>query len=319
MVSVVMPMRNAEPFVREGLQSVLATDYEPLEVVVIDDGSTDRSREVVESFGDARVRIVNGPQRGFAASLNTGITAARGDILMECDADDLYPLGRIHTQAEWLVRHDEFDAVCGGFSTIDKGGRLVARLVREDLEDSHEDISTELCKAVVRTSFCTYAFRRSVFKKIGLLREFFETAPDVDFQLRLGEQCRVAFISRELYFYRLHDASITHTQATSRRIFFECTAYDFQRERQKCGSDALSRGEPPEPPSGLNEKPHGAGRHVQGMLIGRSWMDLQAGHPVEAIRLAVRAIAAAPWVGHAWASGLKLIWKATAAFVSKRT
>jgi len=318
LVSVVMPMRNAEPFVREALESVLATDYEALEVVVIDDGSTDRSRAVVEGLGDPRIRIVDGPQRGFAASLNAGIAASRGDILMECDADDLYAAGRILVQVEWLMRHEAFDAVCGSFATIDQGGRLVAQLVQKDLAESHEDISIELCNAVVRTHFCTYAFRRAVFEKIGLLREFFETGPDIDFQLRLGEQCRVGFVSRQFYSYRLHDASITHTQATSRRIFFETTAYAFQRERQKFGTDALMRGEPPKPPTDSDEKPHGAGRHVQGMLIGRSWMEFQAGRPCDALLVAVRAILAAPLVGHAWASVLKITWKATAAIIYRR-
>src|SRR6476469_7091894 len=112
LVSVVMPMRNAERFVAESLRSLLALRGQgegfELEVIVVDDGSTDRSAEVVRGLNDGRVRIVPGPQRGISAAFNVGLAAALGQILTRCDADDLYPPDRLDWQVRWLAEHPEF-------------------------------------------------------------------------------------------------------------------------------------------------------------------------------------------------------------------
>jgi len=132
-VSVIVPMLNGEEFIEEALRSILREAGVPLEVVVIDDGSTDRSREIIEAIGDARVRVVDGPRKGISACLNAGIAAARGEIIMRCDADDVYPAGRILRQVSWLTDHPLQDAVAGAFSTIDPGGRLVAKVGKRNL------------------------------------------------------------------------------------------------------------------------------------------------------------------------------------------
>src|SRR5205814_7748320 len=91
LISVIIPMRNAERYVRAAVESVLAQKDVELEVIVVDDGSTDGSAEVVRGIGDARVRIIPGPQKGISASFNAGLAEARGELLARCDADDLYP------------------------------------------------------------------------------------------------------------------------------------------------------------------------------------------------------------------------------------
>ncbi len=118
LVSVIVPMRNAERHVRDTLVSILRERQTSIEVVVVDDCSTDASLERVREISDARVRVLQGPGRGVAACVNAGLDAARGAILMRCDADDLYPEGRIDQQVRWLQEHPHFDAVCGAFSTL---------------------------------------------------------------------------------------------------------------------------------------------------------------------------------------------------------
>src|SRR4051812_3338281 len=105
-----MPMRNAERFVAKSLRSLLGQrgqrgqgDAFELEVIVVDDGSTDRSADVVRGLNDVRIRIVPGPQRGISAAFNAGLAAARGQVLARCDADDLYPPDRLDWQVRWLA------------------------------------------------------------------------------------------------------------------------------------------------------------------------------------------------------------------------
>lgn len=307
LVSVVMPMRNAEPYVLAALASVLAEQRVPIEVIVVDDGSTDRSRHLVASLTDSRIRLLSGPQRGIAACLNVGFQGALGRILMRCDADDLYPMHRISEQSDWLEAHPQHGAVCGPFGTIDKRGRLVSALGAG--RDLAEDVDAELRAGITRTSLCTFAIRREVFGSAGLFREYFETSEDIDFLLRLGEVCRVGYVSRIRYLYRLHQSSITHVQATARREFFDHMARHFQVQRREQEADDLQRGHPAMPPELPTHESQSASRHVQGILVGQAWRALQEGARVPALRFMARAVGVSPTNAQAWRSLLVLAWR----------
>lgn len=298
LVSVIMPMRNAEPYVGDAIRSVLVEQSVDLELVVVDDGSTDHSREIVAAIDDRRIRIVDGPSRGFSWSFNTGLAASKGDIFMPCDADDLYEDGRIGKQVEWLNSHPEFDALAGSFSRMDKAGRLVS--VAGNLHSNWEEITDELTHGITRTSWCTFAYRRRIIDSVGVLRPYFETSPDIDFQLRISARHRVGFDPANTYYYRLHGESITHTQPNARRTFFEATAREFQRQRLETGLDDLERGQPPSPPCVTSEKPNSVSHQIQGMLIGQSWRLLDDGKLGPAVNYSLRAITSDPWQISAW-------------------
>lgn len=307
-VSIVVPMLNAQAYVERALHSILAEREVDLEVVVVDDGSTDRSRELVQSIGDPRVRIVDGPRRGISASLNAGLRAAAGNILMRCDADDLYPPGRIRRQFAWLNDHPGHDAVCGSFSTIDTAGRVVAEVGKRD-GPAHELIDAELSRGVTRTHLCTFAIRRRVFDRIGHFREYFETAEDLDFQLRMGEASKVCYVPVDEYFYRLHDESITHSRSSARRQFFDRVAVQFQEQRLQGGRDALELGRPPPPPSASESGP-GALLHMHGLLVGQSWRDLHKGQVRSGVGRAWRAVETHPLHLRGWINFAKILYRA---------
>ena len=103
---------------------------------------------------------------------------------MRCDADDVYPDARIGRQVRWLQTHPDYDGVCGAFSMIDHRGNLVSDLPC-GLEPT--DITDEITNGKLRTSLCTYALRSSLIAKVGVFREYFETAEDIDFQLGIRE------------------------------------------------------------------------------------------------------------------------------------
>lgn len=297
-VSVVMPMRNAEPFVTEALMSILREREIDLEVIVIDDGSTDGSRDRVAAVGDPRIRVLDGPCQGISAGLNLGFSQARGDIVMRCDADDIYPPDRIARQVRWLADHPGHGAVCGGFCTMDIQGRQVSEMGTEGNETV--EIDEELRRGVTRTSLCTYAIRREVVQRVGEFRRYFETSEDIDYLLRLGEACRVAFVPHNTYHYRLHQSSVTHSQASTRRAFFDEMARAFQVERLRDGADALQKGNPPAPPEASDVHGRSADAHVQAMLLGQAWRVAGEGRRGHAIRLAARAVALGPGLFAAW-------------------
>lgn len=306
LVSVIVPMRNAEAYVTDALSSILQQTGAVLEVVVVDDGSSDRSRERVVRIGDSRVRIVEGPCKGIAASMNTGLAAARGSILMRCDADDLYPAERIGDQLAWLDAHPEHGAVCGAFRTIDVRGKAVAQLL-SDQNCEQLDIEEELRHGILRTHLCTYAIRRTAFDRAGPFREYFETGEDIDFALRLGEVCRIGYLPSNAYVYRLHEESVTHSQQSVRRLFFKEAALEFQVQRREHGSDALMQGKPPAPPNGGTRGASSARTQIRGMLIGQSWADLKNRRTLAALSHAWRASLTTPLRTAGWWNLLKIL------------
>ena len=304
-----MPMKNARAFVRAAIESVLSERTVGLELVVVDDGSTDGSRSVVEAIEDDRIVLIDGPRRGVSASFNTGLAAASSQIIMCCDADDLYQSGRIKAQVDWLRYNPHFDAVCGRFSTMDSEGRFVADLVCAPSQGQEEEITGELAAGVVRTHFCTFATRRQVFESVGCQREYFETAQDTDLQLRMSEKCRIMFLPQNFYRYRLHGASITHQQANLRREFFESTAFSFHAQRKSGLADSLMAGKPPSPPDVSQSSAMAADDQVFGMIVGTAWIRFNEGRLVSAIATGAKLIGRYPFRFESWSSFCKLCVK----------
>jgi glycosyltransferase involved in cell wall biosynthesis len=305
-----MPMRNAASFVHSSLLSILEERSVPLEVIVVDDGSTDNSRAIIEAIGDSRIRVIDGPCQGIAAALNLAIEAAIGDILMRCDADDLYEPDRIARQASWLRTNPEFGAICGGFSAMNGKGRFRVPLFTGK---AAEEITEELRRGETRTHFCAFAIRSSVLKKLPA-RAYFRTGEDVDMQLRIGEQCRVWYDHTPAYRYRLHDASITHSDGPQLNVFYEEQARAFQRQRLATGTDALDRGEPPEPKV-IGRGAAASQMHVQNLLRAAAWNALEHGRPATAIWCGVRAVASGPTSLTSWRDLLVVTCKIARQFI----
>lgn len=309
LVSVIVPMRNAENYISATLASILHETDTALEAIIVDDKSSDASLEKARDFPDGRIRIIEGPGRGISACMNAGVAASRGEIIMRCDADDLYYPGKIAQQARWLKEHLQFIGVCGSFSTIDDRGRLVAELTAS-IGKQEEEITDELRQGITRTHLCSFAVRAQAVRQLKGFREYFETAEDLDFQLRLAGVGRVGYVPRTWYQYRLHGASVTHNQSTPRREFFEHTARRFCRQRQESGQDDLDLGSPPTPPETASGSPFLASRHIQDILIGQAWQEHRAGLYAKAIRTGLRAALSGPREFRAWKSLAALAVKA---------
>ena len=307
-VSIVVPMYNAEAFVAKTLHSILQEQTVDLEVIVVNDRSTDRSLQRVLAIGDKRVRVITGPGQGISACLNAGIAAARADIIMRCDADDLYPPGRIAQQVNWLSQHPEFGAVCGGFSMIDTQGQ---RLTQLETDGTAKEFTDNLRKGITSTHFCTFAVRTEVLRKLEGCRQYFKTAEDIDLQLRIGEVCRVWFLPDLHYGYRIHHSSITHSQSNIEREFFEQTARDFQSQRLLQGSDALQRGCPPTPPKPVKKQALKGDIHMQELLLCQAWREHAAGYKFLALGTAMRSLTKQPTTPRIWSNLLVLALKPT--------
>lgn len=309
LVSVVITVRNAEAFISETLASLLQECEVPIEIVLVDNGCTDLTIEKALAFKDSRIRIIEGPRKGIAHALNVAYANVRGEIVMRCDGDDLFPAKRIQQQVKWLNEHPEFGAVCGRFSSIDaKGMPLIDFLVNR----KPEEITEELQTGEIRTHIGTFAIRADVIRSAGGSREYFNCFEDFDFQLRLSETCRVWFEPEPGYIYRIHQTSSTHSASNIVREFLQEQAFRFQIQRQTQGLDDLQRGCPPPVPEHTYKSPRDTAEHLQDLLIGGAWLDHEAGHKKQALTKGLRAALALPNRVDGWRNLLFLTIKRTA-------
>ena len=208
-----MPAYNARPFIEESIRSVLSQDYANIELIVIDDGSTDGTPEVVQGFG-SRVTILHQTNAGPAAARNRGIAAATGDFIAFLDADDVWLPGKVAAQVQYLQNHPEVGVVFGlwycesdGVFSVPAGSIHLGESV--ELVSQHSGwIYTELLLESV-IHIITAMVRRSVIESVGNLDESLRTGEDYDFWLRVSRQFRIDQLNRTLASYRIHATSTT--------------------------------------------------------------------------------------------------------------
>lgn len=307
-VSVLVPARNAQGFVGDAVRSVLAEHNTPLEVVVVDDGSTDGTRAELARIDDPRLRVIESPERGISAALNAGARAARGAFLARCDADDLFPLGgeRLAAQVKTLENRPDASALAGGYATITVDGRDIGPL---DTGPHEADLTDELLLGLTRTHLGAWLIRRTAWEAIGGARPWFESAEDLDLQCRLAEVGRVLYRPGVAYRYRLHDESFTHRVPTPRRIFFDSAVVTFALQRRRDGADDLERGRPPQPPagnvsrSGRDRSPRMSAKwQAQGQLMAAANQARSRGDRRAALGLLGRALLCNPSAMGRWLS-----------------
>ncbi len=297
LITVLMPMRNAQRYVLEAIQSILSQTDVDLEVLVIDDGSTDQSAEIVSRIDDQRVRMVPGPCGGISVALNHGLDLATGEFIARCDADDIYPADRFGWQIKFLQDNPDFAAVCGNYSTITHKGQTI---VEHDGGASGTDISDELKRGSIRSHIGAFLVRKSAYAELGGFRPYFVTAEDIDLQFRLGELARVWYEPKLAYRHRLHDESITYSKGSEVRFYFETSAKRFQEQRRQSGKDDLQQDNPPLPPVVLVSQPGKSVEQVQGMLINLAWREHVAGQKCKAMIAGWRAVWSNPRKLSAW-------------------
>ena len=142
-VSVMMAVYNSERYVEEAVVSILGQSFTDFEFLILDDGSTDRSRAILERLaaGDGRIRLVSRPNAGILATRNELLAMARGEFAAILDSDDVALPGRLELEVDYLRRNPECLAVGGDVEVIDPDG---AALCTWHLKRSHEEIDSAL-------------------------------------------------------------------------------------------------------------------------------------------------------------------------------
>jgi hypothetical protein len=202
-VSVLVPVRNGERFLADAVGSVLSQTFDDLELLVVDDGSTDSTPEILERFASKDQRLVvhrRKPARSLPEVLNFAAELARAPLLARLDADDVALPDRLQLQVEFLSAHPEVALLGGQVPLIDESGHRFARaeypLTDEDLQEALRQGNPFVHSAMV--------MRREAFEAVGGYRVNFEHAEDLDLWLRIAEGRHIANLPDDVVEYRIH-------------------------------------------------------------------------------------------------------------------
>jgi glycosyltransferase involved in cell wall biosynthesis len=211
-LSVVMPVYNAQQYLAEAVESILAQTFADFEFLIVDDGSKDRSLEMLREYekSDARVKVISRPNTGVAGALNDGLAQATAPLVARMDADDASLPERFAKQIAYLNAHPECVCVGSRVKVIDPLGSPIHDSMHKL---THEEIDRELMSGsgwgMVHP---TVMMRRNAVNRVGNYRLKYECSEDLDLFLRLAEAGKITNLPDVLHRYRHHLSSANFTR-----------------------------------------------------------------------------------------------------------
>lgn len=217
LVSVIIPAYNAEKYILLTIRSVLEQNYRPLEILLIDDGSTDSTAALVEREAP-QVRIIRQANAGVAAARNTGLRLATGELICFVDADDGWFPGKLAAQVNYLLQQPNVGMVYHGWLVWkpDADGQYVvpqqpdfANAKKIDMERSGWIYHKLLLDCIVHTS--TVMMRNQVFKNVGFFETHLSNGEDYNYWLRVSRKFEIHKLKGVYSYYREVIGSLTNT------------------------------------------------------------------------------------------------------------
>lgn len=239
-VSVLMPVYNTVRYLEDALDSILDQSFTDFEFLVINDGSSDGSTQILRAFAEKepRIRLIERENRGLIATRNELLQAAECDLIAWMDSDDISIQDRLALQVERFDADPELVCLGGAAQRIDPEGHV---LNLETYAQTHEEILVEQEKGGAMR-FATTMMRRNIAIRVGGFREPFKIGEDFDLLLRMSEVGKMANLPNLLYQYRQHLTSVFSSDLLLWPAYRD-QILELSRERRATGSDKLQRGE----------------------------------------------------------------------------
>ncbi len=208
-VCVLLAVHNGEKYLRQAVQSVLDQTFTDFVFLIIDDGSTDGSPQILREFAaaDPRIQLITQPNAGLTRTLNHGLKLAQSEFIARMDGDDICLPTRLEVQVDFLRKHRDVSLVGSSVEFIDPQGCLIG--LKPGLIQEHEKIDADLLRKGWPIVHPAVMMRRSAVMDIGGYNEAYATNQDHDLFLRLSEHGRLANLPQALLKYRQHFDSIS--------------------------------------------------------------------------------------------------------------
>lgn len=205
-ISVVMPAYNAEKYIGEAIESILNQTFKDFEFIIINDGSVDHTKEIIQKYNDSRIVLLeNDKNRGIVLSLNKGLDAATGEYIARMDADDIALMNRLERQAEYLDEHKDIGVLGTGICTFGEKIKEQKRVFTTNAEQLKAELLFNSCIA-----HPTVMIRKSVLQKYNLkYNTEFAGAEDYCLWWNIAKVSKIATLPDILLDYRIHESQIT--------------------------------------------------------------------------------------------------------------
>ncbi len=215
LVSVIIPCYNNAGHIATAIDSVMAQDYANIEIIVINDGSTDNSIEVLQQYGD-KITLLTQQNQGPAVARNSGMTAARGDFIAFLDGDDIWLPGKITAQVNYLKHNPQTGLCYTSWLVWDQSQPLAGLLAQlpntADLAELVADRSGWLYTKLLEVSaVCTITvmLRAEIVRAVGLFNKDYAIGEDHDYWIRVSRHCQIDKLSAVYAVYRQNPYSTT--------------------------------------------------------------------------------------------------------------
>jgi glycosyltransferase involved in cell wall biosynthesis len=213
MVSVIMPAFNSEVYIPEAMDSVVKQTYPHWELIVVDDGSMDKTREIVDGYmrGDSRIRYIHQKNSGPAAARNRGIQAAKGKYVAFLDSDDIWYLDKLEKQMDFLASNPGY-VVYGGRNYIRKEGNRFVESGQIRLFKNFDTIRENFEYILFHPNLTitgTVLFEKSLLDKTGYFDESLRVCEDDHLFIRMAAHSNFHALNEPVDYRRKHDESIT--------------------------------------------------------------------------------------------------------------
>ncbi len=219
-VSVITPVYNGERYLRAALDSLLAQTYPDWELVIVDDGSTDGTPDILASYSDRRIVKLRQPNSGEAAARNAGLANAHGEYIAFLDADDLYLPTALADFTAFMDTHPQIDAVFSDGYFCDESDQRLMRLSehRPGIYTGHILEPLVLSPSVITVPVCTMTRRAAIEREQLQFDQQLVIGPDWDFWIRLARYARFAYLDKLTCMYRIHSTNIQRTSGQQKRL-----------------------------------------------------------------------------------------------------
>lgn len=225
MVSVIIPTFNRRDYITTALDSVVAQTYKDYEIIIIDDGSTDDTGEVLHTYQPYNLRYFYQENRGIAASRNRGIRESRGEFIALLDSDDYWRPEKLEQQLKAFREHPQCGLVATRCSSIDPGGRFR----RQNRPGKSGWVLPDLFRAnFIRTS--SALITRECFNNVGLFDESLPECEEYDLWLRIARHYPIAFINESLTVYTDNPHGVSTDSLAGRLLRLKVLEKDYLRE-----------------------------------------------------------------------------------------
>lgn len=222
-ISVILSVYNGGKYIKEAVESILNQTFKDFEFIIIDDGSTDTTASVLDSFKDPRIiRLVNKNNIGLVQSLNKGLHVASGEFVARMDADDMSVSDRFEKQIDFLEKHPDVGVLGTAMQQVDAKGKILSVF---QSPEKHDDI---LYRMLFDTALAhaTVMMRKDVVMQAGGYDPKFIHVEDTELWSRLILKTKFANLPEALYIRRLHKNSIMNAhsqfQTEQSRIIRDC-------------------------------------------------------------------------------------------------